>query len=106
MFFFVVASATVNSALPTPATSVLGMPPVVAPLLQPPAPSILGLHDLSLQIPPPAPTIDIAGVPSECLLLKNMFDPSIEVGWSLMLFFDILHRMMYYLCSVASHNLG
>ncbi|XP_039138661.1 RNA-binding protein 39-like [Dioscorea cayenensis subsp. rotundata] len=71
-------SATVNSALPTPATSVLGMPPVVAPLLQPPAPSILGLHDLSLQIPPPAPTIDIAGVPSECLLLKNMFDPSIE----------------------------
>ncbi|KAM0949823.1 putative RNA recognition motif domain, splicing factor, RBM39, splicing factor RBM39, linker [Dioscorea sansibarensis] len=71
-------SATVNASLPTPAASVLGMPPVVAPLLPPPAPSILGLPDLSLQIPPPAPTIDTAGVPSECLLLKNMFDPTIE----------------------------
>ncbi|KAJ0967868.1 hypothetical protein J5N97_024785 [Dioscorea zingiberensis] len=68
----------VNAALTTPAASVLGVPPIVSPLLQPPASSLLGLPNSGLQIPPPAPTIDTTGIPSECLLLKNMFDPSIE----------------------------
>lgn len=32
------------------------------------------------------PAIDTIGVPSECLLLKNMFDPSLEVRWGNFIF--------------------
>ncbi|CAA0807726.1 Splicing factor- CC1-like [Striga hermonthica] len=38
-----------------------------------------GLAAAGLSMPiPNAPSVDTVGVPSECLLLKNMFDPSVE----------------------------
>lgn len=45
-------------------------------------PSAAGLPGGTLQIPTATatiPTIDTIGAPSECLLLKNMFDPKDEV---------------------------
>lgn len=54
------------------------VPPMVAPLTSFPALAGLGA---GLQVPTSAvPTIDTIGVPSECLLLKDMFDPKVEVG--------------------------
>lgn len=54
--------------------------PLAAPLAPIPA---LGLGGGGLQVPAvTVPSIDTIGVPSECLLLKNMFDPSAEVGIS------------------------
>lgn len=54
------------------------VPSVVAPLTSFPALAGLGA---GLQVPTAAvPTIDTIGVPSECLLLKDMFDPKVEVG--------------------------
>jgi RNA-binding protein 39 len=54
------------------------VPPVVAPVASFPALAGLGA---GLQVPTVAvPTIDTIGVPSECLLLKDMFDPNVEVG--------------------------
>lgn len=38
-----------------------------------------GLTAASFSMPALTPSIDAVGVPSECLLLKNMFDPSSEV---------------------------
>lgn len=58
------------------ATSFTGalVPPTASPLLQPAAlaPAALPL------VPPAIQPVDFAGVPSECLLLKNMFDPNAE----------------------------
>ncbi|KAK9666770.1 hypothetical protein RND81_14G210000 [Saponaria officinalis] len=49
-----------------------GSAPVVSPMLG-------GMPSAGLAIPPvPHPVVDTIGVPSECLLLKNMFDPKIE----------------------------
>lgn len=43
-------------------------------------PPVAGLPGGGLQIPMlTSPSIDTIGVPSECLLLKNMFDPGNEV---------------------------
>lgn len=65
-----------NPVLPLPTASVLGIPPIVNHLAQPPFPGLAGLPTgLSIG----AATVDSVGIPSECLLLKNMFDPSIEV---------------------------
>lgn len=45
-----------------------------------PAPGV-GMPGGGLQIPMlTSPTIDTIGTPSECLLLKNMFDPEDEVA--------------------------
>lgn len=75
------ATPAVNAPLTVPTASVLGAPPLVAPLLQPTLPAVLGLPGSALPVvsaaPQPAETV---GAPSECLLLKNMFDPSVEVG--------------------------
>lgn len=46
------------------------------------------------------PSVDIVGVPSECLLLNNMFDPQIEVGnmrnfvWKTLLFLCFYLRVI------------
>lgn len=65
-----------------PAAALLGATPVdslVSPLSS--VPAIAGLPGGGLQIPTPAiPSIDTIGVPSECLLLRNMFDPKDEVA--------------------------
>lgn len=61
--------------------SILGAPstvsPLVAPLVQGGFPAVAGLAGLGVNVPA---VVDPVGVPSECLLLKNMFDPSTEVG--------------------------
>lgn len=74
------ASAVNPSLLPAPTASVLG-PPLVSSILQPSVPSLAGLPASGLPVASAtAPALQTAGVPSECLLLKNMFDPSVEVG--------------------------
>ncbi|MQL83694.1 hypothetical protein Taro_016174 [Colocasia esculenta] len=73
-----VATSLVTPPLSTP-TSVLGAPPGVANPAQPSVPGLLGLPGSSIQVAAAAvPQVDTIGVPSECLLLKNMFDPSLE----------------------------
>ncbi|RDX94589.1 RNA-binding protein 39, partial [Mucuna pruriens] len=69
-------SSVVNSTgLNLPAT---GNIPAAASLVSP-VPAVAGLASGSLQIPTAAiPSIDTIGVPSECLMLKNMFDPKDE----------------------------
>lgn len=72
------ASAVNPSLLPAPTASVLG-PPLVSSILQPSVPSLAGLPASGLPVASAtAPALQTAGVPSECLLLKNMFDPSVE----------------------------
>ncbi|KAG5247958.1 RNA-binding protein [Salix suchowensis] len=53
--------------------------PAIAPLLPGSVPAIPGLPVAGLQFPATAiPTVDTIGVPSDCLFLKNMFDPKTE----------------------------
>ena len=76
----------VNSpGLPLSTAPILGAAPVVsplvAPLVQAPVSGLAGLPGAGLQVPAvTVPSIDTIGVPSECLMLKNMFDPEAEVG--------------------------
>lgn len=63
------------SAVALPPVSVLGAP-ATGPVLQPTVPG-LGLIP-GASIPVITQSID-AAPPSECLLLKNMFDPAVEV---------------------------
>ncbi|KAL3843348.1 hypothetical protein ACJIZ3_000751 [Penstemon smallii] len=51
--------------------------PTVDSLAQTSVPVLPGLAAASLSVPS-GPSIDTIGVPSECLLLKNMFDPNSE----------------------------
>ena len=74
-----------NPGLPLSTAPILGAAPVVsplvAPLVQAPVPGLAGLPGAGLQVPAvTVPSIDTIGVPSECLMLKNMFDPKLEVG--------------------------
>ena len=56
------------------------VPSLVPPNVQATVPTISGLPG-GLQLPTnDFPTINTIGIPSECLLLKNMFDPNLEVG--------------------------
>ncbi|XP_056160812.1 uncharacterized protein LOC115672899 isoform X2 [Syzygium oleosum] len=86
-------SGTASSSVGTPAINstgaalptgpILGAAPVVSPLaaslMQPNIPALAGLPGSGLQVTATTgPTIDTVGVPSECLLLKNMFDPTLE----------------------------
>ncbi|KAB2636253.1 RNA-binding protein 39 [Pyrus ussuriensis x Pyrus communis] len=72
----------VNSAgVSLPMAPILGAAPVVCSLVPPIAsiPGFAGLGVAGLQIPAATlPSVDTIGVPSECLLLKNMFDPTAE----------------------------
>ncbi|XP_066400436.1 uncharacterized protein [Miscanthus floridulus] len=58
-----------------PTVSVLGAAPAAAPLLHPTVPGLGSISGATLPIT--TPSIDLAP-PSECLLLKNMFDPALE----------------------------
>lgn len=70
-----------STSLSLPTVPILGAAPVVSPVVAPFAsiPALAGLG-AGLQVPTTAmPTVDTIGVPSECLMLKDMFDPKIEV---------------------------
>ncbi|AQL09640.1 Splicing factor CC1-like [Zea mays] len=67
-----IAGLTTPVAIPT--VSVLGAAPAAAPLLHPTVP---GLAIPGATLPITTPSIDLAP-PSQCLLLKNMFDPALE----------------------------
>ncbi|ONH92305.1 hypothetical protein PRUPE_8G167800 [Prunus persica] len=76
-----VNSTGVSLPMALPTAPLLGAAPVVSPLVPPitAVPGIAGLGVGGLQIPTAIlPSIDTIGVPSECLLLKNMFDPAVE----------------------------
>ncbi|OAY52292.1 RNA-binding protein 39 isoform X1 [Manihot esculenta] len=73
----------VSTGLPVPVAPILGaapvVPPVVAPLMAGSVPGLTGLAGAGVQLPASAiPSVDTIGIPSECLLLKNMFDPNVE----------------------------
>ncbi|XP_026665841.2 RNA-binding protein 39-like isoform X3 [Phoenix dactylifera] len=74
------AAPAVNSAAPTlPTASVLGVPQMVTPLLQPTVPALAGLPASGLAVASTTTQpVETVGIPSECLLLKNMFDPNVE----------------------------
>ncbi|KAF8410382.1 hypothetical protein HHK36_002910 [Tetracentron sinense] len=72
-----------SPGLTLPAAPILGAVPVVAPVISPLAQAsvaaLAGLPGAGLSVPAVnVPPIDTVGVPSECLLLKNMFDPKME----------------------------
>ncbi|XP_021683614.1 uncharacterized protein LOC110667162 isoform X2 [Hevea brasiliensis] len=72
-----------TTGLTVPAAPILGaaplVSPVVAPLMSGSVPGLPGLAGAGVQLPATAiPTVDTIGIPSECLLLKNMFDPNVE----------------------------
>ncbi|PQQ14444.1 RNA-binding protein 39 isoform X2 [Prunus yedoensis var. nudiflora] len=76
-----VNSTSVSLPMALPTAPLLGAAPVVSPLVPPitAVPGIAALGVAGLQIPTATlPSIDTIGVPSECLLLKNMFDPAVE----------------------------
>lgn len=88
LFFSIAGSAVtpaVNStALPLPTAPLLGaasaVSTLVPPLVQGTVPTHPGQLGTALQVPTASvPIFDTIGVPSECLLLKNMFDPKNEV---------------------------
>ncbi|KAL3722734.1 hypothetical protein ACJRO7_035014 [Eucalyptus globulus] len=79
-----VGTSAINSTgAALPSGPILGTAPVVPPLaaslMQPNIAALTGLPGSGLQVTATTgPTIDTVGVPSECLLLKNMFDPTLE----------------------------
>ncbi|ONH92302.1 hypothetical protein PRUPE_8G167600, partial [Prunus persica] len=76
-----VNSTGVSLPMALPTAPLLGAAAVISPLVPPitAVPGIAGLGVAGLQIPTSAlPSIDTIGVPSECLLLKNMFNPAVE----------------------------
>ncbi|PAN51533.1 hypothetical protein PAHAL_9G600800 [Panicum hallii] len=64
-----------NTPVGIPAASVLGAAPAAAPVLRPTVPGLGSIPGATLPIT--SPSIELAP-PSECLLLKNMFDPALE----------------------------
>ncbi|CAL4912634.1 unnamed protein product [Urochloa decumbens] len=66
------ATTGLNTTSGIPAVSVLGAAPAAAPVLRPTVPLPTGAT-----LPITTPSIELAP-PSECLLLKNMFDPNVE----------------------------
>ncbi|KAK9164576.1 hypothetical protein Syun_005478 [Stephania yunnanensis] len=66
--------------LPAPLLGAASIPtPLISSLGQLAMPAVTGLPGSTIPIPAmTVPTIDSIGVPSECLLLKNMFDPNSE----------------------------
>ncbi|KAG5239138.1 hypothetical protein OIU77_029134 [Salix suchowensis] len=78
------SSITGSLGTPTlPTAPILGaapaMSPAIAPLLSGSVLAIPGLPVAGLQLPASTiPTIETIGVPSDCILLKNMFDPKTE----------------------------
>lgn len=78
-----VTPAVNSTALPLPTAPLLGaasaVSTLVPPLVQGTVPTLPGQPGTALQVPTASvPIFDTIGVPSECLLLKNMFDPKNE----------------------------
>ncbi|KAG8095712.1 hypothetical protein GUJ93_ZPchr0013g34063 [Zizania palustris] len=71
----------IGATVGLPPVSVLGAPPTAAPVLQPAVPGFGSI--LGAPLPITTQSIEMAP-PSECLLLKNMFDPSVEVVFLLL----------------------
>ncbi|CAH1425030.1 unnamed protein product [Lactuca virosa] len=70
-------SGNTTSALGIPANNSTGLAPAGVPFSG--LASMPGAVPLQLPLPPvPVPPIESIGIPSECLLLKNMFDPELE----------------------------
>jgi RNA-binding protein 39 len=69
-------TTSLNTPVGIPAVSVLGAAPATAPVLHPTVPGLGSIPGATLPIS--TPSIELAP-PSECLLLKNMFDPAVEV---------------------------
>ena len=72
-------------ALSLATTPILGAAPALNPLLpglMGQVPVIGGLPGAPIPVPATPTAVDTIGVPSECLLLKNMFDPQNEVSLS------------------------
>jgi len=45
----------------------------------------------------PTPVVEPVGSPSECLLLKNMFDPTTEVcGWLISFYYHVMFHLTKY----------
>ncbi|CAO2815637.1 unnamed protein product [Amaranthus hypochondriacus] len=63
------SSAADSTSVSMPSMLVPGAAPGVSPIVQPAVSAFGGI---------PPPVADTVGVPSECLLLKNMFDPKLE----------------------------
>ncbi|XXG86280.1 hypothetical protein AAC387_Pa11g1202 [Persea americana] len=76
------ATPVVNGpAASLPTTSILGVAPAITPLLPGlggQVPTLVGLPGAAVTLPVATTAVDTIGVPSECLLLKNMFDPQNE----------------------------
>lgn len=72
--------AVSSSVVPAPVLGgASGVAPVVASLTQASVAPLGGLHATGLSVPSLTnATIDTVGVATECLLLKNMFDPKLE----------------------------
>uniref|UniRef100_A0A7N2LK63 Splicing factor RBM39 linker domain-containing protein n=1 Tax=Quercus lobata TaxID=97700 RepID=A0A7N2LK63_QUELO len=69
-----------STGLTLPTVPILGALPAVSPIT-PLVPALAGHGGSGLQVPiATLPTVDTIGVPSECLLLNDMFDPNDEVG--------------------------
>ncbi|XP_050263124.1 uncharacterized protein LOC126707486 isoform X2 [Quercus robur] len=67
-----------STGLTLPTVPILGAAPAVSPI-NPLVPALAGLGGSGLQVPiATLPTVDTIGVPSECLLLKDMLDPNDE----------------------------
>ncbi|TQD71886.1 hypothetical protein C1H46_042576 [Malus baccata] len=74
-------TAVNNAGVSLPMAPILGAAPGISSLVPPitSVPGFAGLGIAGLQIPTATlPSVDTVGVPSECLLLKNMFDPTAE----------------------------
>ncbi|KAK3009214.1 hypothetical protein RJ639_013257 [Escallonia herrerae] len=68
-------ASSITGSLVTPVVNSSGLAPPILGL----APAIAGLPSIGLSVPAVTlPSVDVVGVPSECLLLKNMFDPQLE----------------------------
>ncbi|XP_030944558.1 RNA-binding protein 39-like [Quercus lobata] len=67
-----------STGLTLPTVPILGALPAVSPIT-PLVPALAGHGGSGLQVPiATLPTVDTVGVPSECLLLNDMFDPNDE----------------------------
>ncbi|XP_058190382.1 uncharacterized protein LOC131307739 isoform X2 [Rhododendron vialii] len=75
------STASAAGSLGNPVVNSPGFALPTGPILvaAPTVPPLAGLPGGDLSVPPiTVPSVDILGVPSECLLLKNMFDPKLE----------------------------
>ncbi|KAI8533192.1 hypothetical protein RHMOL_Rhmol11G0278200 [Rhododendron molle] len=75
------STASAAGSLGNPVVNSPGFALPTGPILvaAPTVPPLAGLPSGGLSVPPiTVPSVDILGVPSECLLLKNMFDPKLE----------------------------